>query len=86
MAFEDRQGTMTEVRISSYTWDDPAPGDSVEVLFDPKSPHSAVGADIEPDYVVTWLFGIGGLLAVVGSWATWTGRIDWLKPSRRRNR
>lgn len=77
--FEDRAGDTIETRVHSYTWDDPRRGDSVDVLYDPKYPHNAVGADIEPDYLVTWLVSVGGLVAGVLIWPTWTGRIDWRK-------
>lgn len=81
--FEDREGAAIDARVYSDKWAGPQPGDEVEVLYDPLHPHHVVGAGIRPDFVATWLWGLGGLAALAVIRPTWTGRLDWRKLSRR---
>jgi hypothetical protein len=71
-------------QVGNYYWrPHPRSGDTPELLYDPDDPTGNV-ADVRmgPDFFSFWAAALGGLLAAVTSWLTFTRRIDWMRWTR----
>lgn len=82
--FVDGHGRVVTAHVGNYRWDPiPKVGDRPELRSNPDYPAGNV-ADVRmgPDFFSVWAFALGGLLAAVLVWPTWTGRLDWDKLRR----
>jgi hypothetical protein len=77
--FADQHGIERAAEVTDYLWSPrPQVGDPAELLYDPDDPEGLiVDARMGPDFFSTWAFGIGGFVAAILAWPTWTGRLNW---------